>query len=106
MDFGRNYENKVQTLLSAVVATGASLPVALPPGRKMFHISMASGTATVTLRGSVDGTNWTVLHSQATSSGVAEVDVEFDDIYPKHSANVSAWTSGAISVTVSNPAAK
>lgn len=101
-----NYENKVQTLLSAVVATGASGPVALPPGKKIFHISMASGTATCKIQGSVDGTNWTDLHSEATSSGVAEKDIELDDVYPKHRGNVSAWTSGAISVTCAWPVAK
>lgn len=98
-----NQEMKVQGLLAAVVATGASGPAALPPGKKLFHISMASGTATCKIQGSVDGTNWTDLHSEATSSSTAEKDIELDDIYPKHRANVSAWTSGAISVTAAWP---
>lgn len=94
-----NKEMKVQTLLSAVVATGASVPVALPPGKKLFHLSIATGTATCKVQGSVDGTNWTDLVTETTSSSAIEKDYELDDIYPKHRANVSAWTSGAISVT-------
>lgn len=96
-------EMKPQTLLSAVVATGASVPVALPPGKKMFHISMATGTATAKVQGSIDGTNWTDLTSDSTSASALEKDYELDDIYPKHRANVSAWTSGAISVTSAHP---
>jgi len=98
-----NQEMKVQQLLTAVVATGASIPVGLPPGKKIFHLSMASGTATAKIQGSVDGTNWKDLHSEATSSSAAEVDIELDDIYPKHRVNVSAWTSGAISAHVAWP---
>jgi len=101
-----NYNSQVKTqlLLSAVVAITLSQPVSLPPGKKIFHISMASGTATAKIQGSVDGTNWTDLHSEATSSSAEEKDIELDDVYPKHRANVSAWTSGAISVTVGWPA--
>lgn len=101
-----NYELKPQTLLSAVVAIGASIPVALPPGRKSFHIVMATGTATCKIQGSNDGANWIDLHSEATSGGSANKLIELDDLFAKHRANVSAWTSGAITVTSAHPVAK
>ena len=95
---------KTQKLIDAQSATGASVPVALPPGKKIFHLSMATGTATMKIQGSVDGTNWAVLHSEATSASAAEKDIELDDVYPKHRVNVSAWTSGAMNATVGWPA--
>lgn len=101
-----NYEVKPQKLLDAVVATGASVPVALPPGRKAFQIVMASGTATVKIQGSVDGSNWIDLHTETTSASTANKVIELDDILPKHRANVSAWTSGAITVSSAHPVAK
>lgn len=101
---GELLRTKVQKILDAVVATVASIPLVLPAGKKMFHISMASGTATVVIEGSVDGVNWTVLYTVATSTSTAEKDVELDDVYPQHRARVSAWTSGAITVTAAWPA--
>lgn len=101
-----NQKMKVQQLITAQVATGASIPVSLPPGRKIFHLSMASGSATMKIQGSVDGTNWTDLHSEATSSSTAEKDVEIDDVFPKHRVNVSAWTSGAMNAHVAWPVAE
>lgn len=100
-----NYEVKPLTLLDAVVATG-SAAAALPPGRKSFHIVMASGTATLKIEGSNDGTNWVTLHTETTSSSAANKLIECDDIFAKHRANVSAWTSGAVTVTAASPVAK
>jgi hypothetical protein len=67
---------------------------------------MASGTATVKLQGSNDGVNWVDLHTETTSSSAANKLVEADDLFVKHRANVSAWTSGAITVTSAHPVAK
>jgi hypothetical protein len=101
-----NFEMKTQKVIDAKSATGDSGPLALPPGRKIFHLSMASGTATMKIQGSVDGTNWTDLHTESTSASAAEKDVELDDIYPKHRVNVSAWTSGVQNASVAWPVAK
>ena len=101
-----NQEVRTQKLIDAKSATFTSEPVALPPGKKLFHIVMASGTATQKIDGSNDGSNWVELHSEATSSTAANTAIELDDVFAKHRARVSAWTSGVQNCTVSYAQAK
>lgn len=95
-----NYEMKTQKLLDAVVATGAGVPAALPPGKKIFSIT-GTFVGTVKIQGSVGGSVWKDLYTSTV-----EADVEIDDVYPKHRGNVTAYTSGAITVTSGHPVAK
>lgn len=98
------HDMKTQILLDAVAASGAGNPTALPPGRKIFLIAQSSTpTATVKIQGSVDGSTWDDIYSHATTGTAATKTIEVDDIYPKHRANVSAYTAGTISVTCGFP---
>lgn len=97
---------RTQKLIDAKSATFTSEAVALPPGKKAFHVVMATGTATQKIDGSNDGDNWVELHSEATSASAVNKLIELDDVFAKHRTRVSAWTSGAQNCTVSYPGTK
>ena len=90
---------EVKTLLSAVTAAGAGTAVQPPTGsganyaRKFPLIVSGITTATVTIQVSLDGTIWEDL-SAITADVATSVDVTFNWIR----ANVTAYTSGTITV--------
>jgi hypothetical protein len=85
---------KVHTLLSAVEATGAGTGVKSEVLGSVSYQCKGITTATVALQASIDGTNYETVASM-TADGVASVAGPFKMIR----ANVTAWTSGAITVT-------
>jgi len=61
------------TLLSAVVATGASSAVQVDPGQPAFLQVSGITSATVTLQGSLDGTTFTTIGTALTGDGIITV---------------------------------
>jgi len=84
------------TLLSAVVATGASNAVQVDAGLPAFLQVSGITTATVALQGSLDGTNWSTQGTALTANGI--VTIANAPTYLR--ANVTAWTSGAITAKI------
>ena len=87
-----------QTLLSAVAATGASVavrPHLSDADRIVFQVTGIT-TATVTIQASLDGTNWFSTGTALTADGLASD----ANSYPYYRANVTAYTSGTITVKV------
>ena len=87
----------VQTLLSAVVATGAGDSTPVGYNVRSYQFVLA-GTATVQLQGSHDGTNWFSIGAAQTASAL----VEATHAIPLVRGNVTSWTSGAVTVTVAS----
>lgn len=87
-------EGKTQVLLSAVVATGAGPSYELPAASTVFQVAGIT-TATVVIQGSLDGTNWVALNSFTADGGYA-----LTSPWKYVRANVTAWTSGTITVTM------
>lgn len=83
---------KEAKLLDAVGATGAGTAVQNPGRHKLFQ-AVISGTATVDIEGSLDNVNWVQL-GQLTASGI----VSDSDPWEYVRANVTAWTSGTVTV--------
>jgi hypothetical protein len=84
------------TLLSAVVATGASPAVQVDAGLPTFLQVSGITTATVAFQGSLDGTNWSTIGTALTANGIVTIANS-----PKYlRANVTAWTSGSITAKV------
>lgn len=83
------------TLLSAVVATGASRAVQVDAGLPAFLQSTGITVATVTFEGSLDGTNWSIRGTMSADSIVTLANAP-----PYLRANVTAWTSGTITVKI------
>lgn len=81
----------IDTLLSAVTATGASRSTRVDQHKASLVVTGIT-TATVHLEGSADNTNWVSLGS-VTADGV----VTKDNAVPYLRANVTAYTSGTIS---------
>lgn len=87
--------NKFLTLASAKVATGAAagVHVVVPTGKENLPVQIKGiTTATVSVDGSLDGTNWVSLISK-TADFVGLVPA-----MPYMRANVTAYTSGSINV--------
>lgn len=80
------------TLLSAVGATGASKAIAPDGNQTAFQIT-GTFVATVDIEASLDGTLWTVLSSKTAPALVSD-----SGNYKFYRANVSAFTSGTITV--------
>jgi hypothetical protein len=87
----------LKTLLSAVTATGASLPVSTDSNKAAFVQVSGITSATVLVQGSVDGTTWSTLGSSLTADGL----VTISDPPPYIRANVSVYVTGTITVKVS-----
>ena len=84
------------TLLSAVVATGASNAVQVDAGLPAFLQVSGITIATVVLQGSLDGTNWSTQGSALTANGI--VTIANAPTYLR--ANVTAWTSGSVTAKI------
>ena len=82
-------------LLSGVVATGAGSKFSPNAERVLVQVAGIT-TATVKLEGSNDGTNWEELRSSTADEAYTT-----DDPFMWLRGNVSAWTSGTITVTLS-----
>lgn len=79
------------TLLDAVGATGASKEFTPSTYKVNFQI-IISATATCTIQGSLDGTNWTTVGTAATATGWVLADAPYKYLR----ANVTAFTSGTV----------
>ena len=78
-------------LLTAVGATGASKEFS-PPIKDVTFIATITATATCTIQGSIDGTNWVTVGTALTASGVVNASAPYKYLR----ANVTAFTSGTV----------
>jgi hypothetical protein len=84
------------TLLSAVVATGASKAVQIDAGTPAFLQVSGITSATVALQGSLDGTNWATIGTALTADGIVTVANA-----PKYlRANCTVYVTGTITAKV------
>lgn len=84
------------TLLNAVTATGAS--IAVQPSGPVINMQVSGiTTATVALQASVDGTTFFTVGAALTADGLLTDTAG----YKYYRANVTAYTSGTITVKVS-----
>jgi len=84
------------TLLSAVVATGASRAVQADAGQPAFLQVSGITSATVALQGSLDGTTYATLGSALTADGI--ITVANAPNYLR--ANCTVYVSGTITAKV------
>jgi hypothetical protein len=101
------------TLLSAVVATGASKWLAVDGaigGSTIVELTFA-GTATVTFQGSVDGVNAYEIRAERLDLGNFSGTATISALYRLETTgmnavrvNVTAWTSGAVSARAASQA--
>jgi hypothetical protein len=84
------------TLLSAVVATGASKAVQVDGGQPAFLQVSGITSATVALQGSLDGTNWSTIGTALTADGLITVANA-----PKYlRANCTVYVTGTITAKI------
>ena len=84
------------TLLSAVVATGASKAVQVDGGQPAFLQVSGITSATVALQGSLDGTNWSTIGTSLTADGLITVANA-----PKYlRANCTVYVTGTITAKI------
>jgi hypothetical protein len=84
------------TLLSAVVATGASTAVQVDPGQPAFLQVSGITSATVALQGSLDGTTYATIGTALTADGIVTIANA-----PKYlRANCTVYVSGTITAKV------
>ena len=84
------------TLLSAVVATGASKAVQVDPGQPAFLQVSGITSATVALQGSLDGTTFSTIGTALTGDGMITIANA-----PKYlRANVTAYVTGTITAKI------
>jgi hypothetical protein len=84
------------TLLSAVVATGASKAVQADAGQPAFLQVSGITSATVALQGSLDGTNWSTIGTALTADGLVTVANA-----PKYlRANCTVYVTGTITAKI------
>jgi len=84
------------TLLSAVVATGASKAVQVDAGTPAFLQVSGITSATVALQGSLDGTNWSTIGTALTADGIVTVANA-----PKYlRANCTVYVTGTITAKI------
>jgi len=65
--------SSAKTLLSEVVATGASQPVQADAGQPAFLQVSGITSATVALQGSLDGSNWSTIGTALTANGIITI---------------------------------
>lgn len=87
----------LKTLLSAVTATGASVPVSTDSNLPAFIQVSGITSATVAAQGSVDGTTWSTIGTALTADGL----ITITNPPPYIRANVTVYVSGTITVKVS-----
>ena len=85
------------TILNAVTATGASISVATDSNKPAFIQVSGLTIGTVAAQGSVDNINWNTIDTALTANGL----ITLTDPPPYIRANVTAYTSGTITVKVS-----
>ncbi len=101
---------KQAVMQSAAVATGNGTTMAVQDGNGIFKIAaiqiVGITTATITFEVTIDGTNWVAIKFIGVTSGTAATTATADGIYvadvtgmAQLRARISAWTSGAITVT-------
>jgi hypothetical protein len=84
------------TLLSEVVATGASKAVQVDAGQPAFLQVSGITSATVALQGSLDGTNWSTIGTALTADGLVTVANA-----PKYlRANCTVYVTGTITAKI------
>jgi hypothetical protein len=84
------------TLLSAVVATGASPAVQSDPGQPAFLQVSGITSGTVALQGSLDGTTYSTIGTALTGDGIITVANA-----PKYlRANCTVYVSGTITAKI------
>ena len=84
------------TVLSAVVATGASKAVQADAGQPAFLQVSGITSATVALQGSLDGTNWSTIGTALTADGLITVANA-----PKYlRANCTVYVTGTITAKI------
>jgi len=84
------------TLLSAVVATGASTAVQADAGQPAFLQVSGITVGTVAFQGSLDGTTFATIGTALTADGIVTIANA-----PKYlRANCTAYTSGTITAKV------
>lgn len=84
------------TLLNGVAATGASQGIRTD-GLTPAHVQVSGITiGTVAVQGSVDGTTWATVATALTADGI----VTLATPTPYVRANVTAFTSGSITVKI------
>ena len=84
------------TLLSEVVATGASKAVQVDAGQPAFLQVSGITSATVALQGSLDGTNWSTIGTALTVDGLVTVANA-----PKYlRANCTVYVTGTITAKI------
>jgi hypothetical protein len=84
------------TLLSAVVATGASKAVQADANQPAFLQVSGITTATVAFQGSLDGTTFATIGTALTADGIVTIANA-----PKYlRANCTAYTSGTITAKI------
>lgn len=94
------------TLLNAATGTGAGTVQANGQHSKAFQVygttTAGSGSATVKVQGSLDGTNWVDLKSFSLTLGTAQTSDFYESIYPwaKVRGNVTAISGTGASVTL------
>lgn len=89
--------SKATNLFTAKAATGAgsSVKVAVPTGvQNIPYVVRGTFVGTVVLEGSVDGTNWVAINGASKTAPSADTVPAF----PWMRANVTAYTSGSITV--------
>ena len=100
---------KQAVMQSAAVATGNGTAMAVQDGNGIFKIAAIQitgiTTATITFEVNIDGT-WVAIKFTNVTSGTAATTATADGIYVADvtgmrqlRARISAWTSGAITVT-------
>ena len=87
----------LQTLLSAVTATGASLAIGTDSNKPAFIQVSGITSATVVAQGSVDGTTWSTIGTALTADGL----ITISDPPPYIRANVTVYVTGTITVKAS-----
>lgn len=87
---------KTTTLLNAVTIPTTSQVQTLAAVRKGFHI-IITGTATVSIEASNNGTDFITLPPAVTASAL----IANNDVYKFYRANASAVTSGTVTVIMS-----
>jgi hypothetical protein len=84
------------TLLSEVVATGASKAVQVDAGQPAFFQVSGITSATVALQGSLDGSNWSTIGTALTADGLVTVANA-----PKYlRANCTVYVTGTITAKI------
>ena len=87
----------LSTLLNAVTATGASPSMGTDSNKPAFIQASGITVATVTAQGSVDNTTWSTIGTAITADGL----ITIQNPPPYIRANVTAYTSGTITVKAS-----